>query len=102
MAHFISYLAVNVGLLLINLLASPGVVWALWPLLGWGLGVSMHGLRVLLEKRSHVSPSSAPSDETHDAPDWERVEKRLQHLEAIVAHDESTPSGDEFSEIPAR
>lgn len=102
LAHLISYLAVNVGLLLINLLTSPDVVWAVWPLLGWGIGVSMHGLRVLLKKQPSTSPSNTPSGTTHDVPDWERVEKRLQNLEAIVAHDESDSFTEHFPEASTR
>ena len=37
---------VNAGLLLLNLLTSPGYLWFLWPLLGWGLGLAAHALGV--------------------------------------------------------
>jgi hypothetical protein len=44
--HLLVYLFVNAGLLLINLLASPGNWWFYWPLLGWGIGVAAHALAV--------------------------------------------------------
>jgi hypothetical protein len=42
-AHWIPYLAVNTFLILINLVTSPGYFWAIFPLLGWGLGLFFHG-----------------------------------------------------------
>ena len=44
--HATVFGAVNVGLLLINLLTSPGYLWFLWPLFGWGIGLAAHGLAV--------------------------------------------------------
>ncbi len=62
-----SYLIVMAGLLAVNLLTNPGYLWVLWPALGWGIGVLMHGLTVF-----EVFPFYSP--------DWERrqVEKRLR------------------------
>ena len=42
-AHLIPYLAVNTFLILLNLLTSPSRFWAIYPLLGWGLGLALHG-----------------------------------------------------------
>ncbi|HXF63945.1 MAG TPA: 2TM domain-containing protein [Caldilineaceae bacterium] len=44
--HLLVYLFVNAGLLLINLLTSPGDWWFYWPLLGWGIGLAAHALAV--------------------------------------------------------
>ncbi|MEQ8344604.1 MAG: 2TM domain-containing protein [Sneathiellaceae bacterium] len=44
--HAAMYLAVNLGLLCINLLSSPDRLWFYWPLLGWGVGLAAHALRV--------------------------------------------------------
>lgn len=44
--NLISYVIVNIGLLVINLLTSPHYLWFFWPLLGWGIGVFFHGLKV--------------------------------------------------------
>lgn len=44
--HFIVYAAVNAGLLLINLMSTPGDLWFYWPLFGWGLGILGHALLV--------------------------------------------------------
>ncbi len=62
-----SYLIVMGFLLAINLLTDPSYIWVVWPALGWGIGVLMHGLTVF-EMFSFFSA------------DWERkqVEKRLR------------------------
>ena len=44
--HASVYVAVMILLVVINLLTSPGTVWSIWPLLGWGLAVALHGARV--------------------------------------------------------
>lgn len=44
--HVAVYAAVMLLLLIINLLTSPSALWFVWPLIGWGLAVALHGLRV--------------------------------------------------------
>lgn len=44
--HLAIYLVVNVILLIVNLLTSPGALWFYWPMLGWGIGVAAHGVAV--------------------------------------------------------
>ena len=44
--NLISYFAVNFFLLFINLKYSPDDLWFFWPLLGWGIGVVFHAIRV--------------------------------------------------------
>lgn len=39
--QLVSYLVVNTGLILINLATSGTVSWAIYPLLGWGLGLCL-------------------------------------------------------------
>ena len=69
-SHAAVYLAVNAGLLTLSL--ATGHHWALFPLLGWGLGLFMHGLSVwvfgpgnrLMERmvereRAHLSGANA-------------------------------------------
>ena len=41
-AHLTIYVIVNGVLLALNLIAG-GPAWAVWPLLGWGLGLAYHG-----------------------------------------------------------
>lgn len=47
-AHAAVYAAVMVLLVLINVLTSPGTIWFIWPLIGWGFAVALHGVRVYL------------------------------------------------------
>jgi len=46
--HLAVYVVVNGGLFLVNFMFSPGKVWAVWPLFGWGIGLLFHGLGVFL------------------------------------------------------
>ncbi len=41
-----SYVVVISTLAIINLCTSPEYLWFFWPMLGWGIGVIFHGLRV--------------------------------------------------------
>lgn len=47
--HLVMYLAVNLGLFILNLVTNPDALWFFWPLVGWGLGLLIHGLVLLLE-----------------------------------------------------
>ena len=44
--HALVYVLVNLGLTALNLLTSPGHIWFLWPMVGWGIGLMAHGLSV--------------------------------------------------------
>jgi hypothetical protein len=46
--HLAVYLVVNSGLMLFNLAVVPARLWAVWPLLGWGIGLLFHGLATFL------------------------------------------------------
>ncbi len=45
-SHLISYIVVISGLAILNLVTSPGYLWFLWPALGWGIGLAIHGFGV--------------------------------------------------------
>ena len=64
--HLFQYLVVNLGLLAINLLATPRHLWVLWVIAGWGIGLLTHAFMVF-----------RPA--WFLGPQWERaqVEKRL-------------------------
>lgn len=44
--NLISYIIINTGLIVLNLVTSPQYLWFFWPLLSWGIGVVLHGLKV--------------------------------------------------------
>ena len=41
-----SYIVLNIFFLILNLATSPNELWFYWPLLGWGIGVLFHGMKV--------------------------------------------------------
>ena len=44
--NLIAYIIFNGFFLVLNLITSPDHLWFFWPLLGWGLGVFFHGMKV--------------------------------------------------------
>jgi hypothetical protein len=44
--HLTVYVLVNLLLFTINMLTSPDSLWFYWPLMGWGIAVALHALRV--------------------------------------------------------
>ena len=43
--HAATYVLVNIGLFVIDLMTGGGW-WFFWPLIGWGIGLAAHGLNV--------------------------------------------------------
>lgn len=50
-SHLSIFLLVNGGLALINLLTHPERLWFTYTMLGWGIFLALHGLRVALRGR---------------------------------------------------
>ena len=49
-AHLMTYVIVNAGLVAINLVTNPGgYFWAIWPMMGWGIGLAAHGVTVYMD-----------------------------------------------------
>lgn len=46
--HAAVFAAVMLLLVLIDAFTSPGNTWFIWPLMGWGIAVLLHGARVYL------------------------------------------------------
>lgn len=44
--HAAVYAIVNVILMVVDLTTSPGKIWFIWPLLGWGAGLLAHAALV--------------------------------------------------------
>ncbi|PHP45380.1 hypothetical protein B6V01_004315 [Methanosarcinales archaeon ex4572_44] len=42
--HLVAYVIVNAMLIAINFIYSPDDIWFFYPLIGWGIGISMHYL----------------------------------------------------------
>jgi hypothetical protein len=45
-SHLFAFMAINGFLVILNLIVSPGYFWAIFPMLGWGLGLLLHGIKV--------------------------------------------------------
>jgi hypothetical protein len=45
-SHLFAFMAINGFLVLLNLGVSPGYFWAIYPILGWSLGLLLHGIKV--------------------------------------------------------
>ncbi|MEM8808693.1 MAG: 2TM domain-containing protein [Cyanobacteria bacterium P01_G01_bin.38] len=45
-AHLLPYLFVNAFLVVINLVTTPHDFWSIYPILGWGLGLALHGVHI--------------------------------------------------------
>ena len=46
--HLAVYIAINIFLIIINLITSTAYLWFKWPLIGWGIGVFFHALGVFV------------------------------------------------------
>jgi hypothetical protein len=42
LSHLVAYVIINVFLAFINLYISPQIVWFIWSLFGWGIGLAFH------------------------------------------------------------
>ena len=58
--HGVTYAAVNAGLLLINLLTSPGFLWFLFPVGAWGIGLLHHFTEARSRAREARDAASLP------------------------------------------
>ncbi len=45
-AHLTVYVLCNPIVIAVNLMTSPGYLYFIWSLLGWGMAVVLHGLKV--------------------------------------------------------
>ena len=106
--HLTSFVLVNAFLVALNLFTSPGHFWAIYPLLGWGIGLASDAFGTFgsgvgggwIERRTQELMGAEASegrlrallDETLEeraipsgAPqDVTRLQRRIEHLEAIV------------------
>ena len=47
-SHLFSYLGVNIMLIVINLVTSPGSLWFYWVTIFWGIGLFWHAMGVFV------------------------------------------------------
>jgi 2TM domain len=69
--NLIAYIIFNGFFLVLNLLTSPNELWFYWPLLGWGVGVLFHGMKVF-----NYSPFLSKDWEARKMKEFMEEEKR--------------------------
>lgn len=53
--HLTAYISVNSMLIIINMVTSPEDIWFIFPLLGWGIGLTIHTIVTILGGKSGSS-----------------------------------------------
>lgn len=69
--NLIAYIIFNGFFLVLNLMTSPNELWFYWPLIGWGVGVLFHGMKVF-----NYSPFLSKDWETRKMKEFMEEEKR--------------------------
>ncbi len=62
-AHVIVYIVVNIALLVINLIASPNVLWFYWIAVPWGIGLFFHALDAFTVRLPDIERANRVPDE---------------------------------------
>ncbi len=105
-SHLGTYLVVNALLVAINLTSAPDPFWAIWPIVGWGIGLLSHAVSVfglfglgtqdweerkvreLMQQQNQLTANQVRDLLRQELPaqqlDADRLVRRLEHLEAIV------------------
>ncbi|WP_394832654.1 2TM domain-containing protein [Pendulispora rubella] len=84
-AHMWPFIAVNAFLAAINMLTTPDVLWFLFPLLGWGLGMFFHARSAFSKE---VSPKALAREHKRNEQQArkQRREKTAKELNAALDH----------------
>lgn len=106
--HLATFLVVMTGMAVVNLVFAPGHLWFLYALFGWGIGIANHAaetfglgrgsswqqrrVQELVDREPDEARLRSLLDETLDAralptgapQDVARLQRRIEHLEAIV------------------
>lgn len=58
-AHLMIYIIVNIFLATLNLTSDPEVIWFVYPLIGWGIGLIAHFVFVIVLPKKSLGQNSA-------------------------------------------
>jgi hypothetical protein len=94
--HFRTYLVMSAFFVALNFFTTgSGGFWAIWPILGWGIGVAMQGMSLYgpLKDPEDVHPQSEPDQNEQQfgtpMPDLrERDQMELRELDTRTYRDE--------------
>jgi phosphotransferase system glucose/maltose/N-acetylglucosamine-specific IIC component len=65
--HLVIYIIVNIFLATLNLTSDPDVIWFVYPLIGWGIGIIAHFVfAIVLAKKSEANSEKSPSEDGSD------------------------------------
>lgn len=80
-SHFATWLIMSAFFIVLNLISSSGNFWAIWPIMGWGLGVAFHAIGVF----------GVPGR----GADWEEkmLEREMRRIEYEAAEKGQSTSG---------
>ena len=88
--HLRTYLVMSVFFVVLNLITSGSSFWAIWPILGWGIGVALQGMSLYGPLRDPDNVHPHEHERREPLPDLqERPEKmELKELETKPYRDE--------------
>ncbi|MDQ7028283.1 MAG: 2TM domain-containing protein [Ardenticatenia bacterium] len=69
--HVVAFVIVNAAIVAINLLVTPSFFWAIFPIIGWGIGLAFHAVEAL--------PVSGPKFEARFER-WRRKQRLKRQL----------------------
>ncbi|GEM_PF-530526 len=69
--HLVAFVIVNAAIVAINLLVTPSFFWAVFPIIGWGIGLAFHAAEAL--------PTSGPKFEARFER-WRRKQRLKRQL----------------------
>ena len=94
--HLSVYMAVNVLLLLINIMTAPNKLWFYWPLVGWGVAVLGHAFAVMRATKSVDGPVTEQAGMTIKATEIEEHARRLWEAHGAKAIAEAAQKAGAF------
>ncbi len=80
--HLAAYVIINCFLIAINLLTSPGKLWFIWPMFGWGIGLAFHAFNVF------GLPGAGRLDEEWEARELEKELRQMGEHDADADPDD--------------
>ena len=88
--HLRTYLVMSAFFVVLNLVTSGSSFWAIWPILGWGIGVAMQGLSLYGPLRDPEDVHPREGERLEPLPDLDEQQEKfkLRELETKPYRDE--------------
>jgi hypothetical protein len=93
-SHLLPFIIVNGFLFIFNIMVSPGYLWFLYPLGGWGIGLISHLFVAIIDKKHLKEIERVPSDITEEQ--FSLIKKIYKSEEGIYGHAASFVSTNVF------